>query len=449
MNKIKMKKLLPVFIFLSCFRVTAQTISLEQVRGLVLANSRSLTKYNLTVQSSVLAERSQLYANFPSLSAGASASMNLWDSGGTPLEDPFETFGAGASLSVSQKIFEGGKSLVQQAIRRLSTVSARQDALAEYFRVLDEADNAYYAALEAAAALETEESSLKTAALSLSIAEVRQASGMINQGDYLKALSEKETKEAAYNQARRNLSLNITKLKSLTGLDTVPGLEQLDFDAYEKIILRLGTISDAEADSLYAELRQLMAASNPSLVKAGISSQMAEKNLSLAKRDYSPSLSASFSTGLNYSPNAGMELSSGRVSVSGSIPLDFWVNANNVAGKKIARDSALLDYSGAENSLETDLQSALLNTIAQAGTVLSSRRALEYAEKHFEYIMERYRLSQSSVSELSDASVLASSSRGQFIKARYGFLRSLSTLRSLGAIEDEEKLMMILRSGAS
>ena len=62
--------------------------------------------------------------------------------------------------------------------------------------------------------------------------------------------------------------------------------------------------------------------------------------------------------------------------------------------------------------------------------------------------MERYRLSQSSVPELSDASVLAGSSRSQLIKARYGFLRSLSSLRSLGAIDDEEKLMNLLRGGA-
>jgi outer membrane protein TolC len=58
--------------------------------------------------------------------------------------------------------------------------------------------------------------------------------------------------------------------------------------------------------------------------------------------------------------------------------------------------------------------------------------------------MERYRLSQSSVSDLSDASALASSSRVQLIRAQYGFLQSLSKLRSLGAIDDEEKLMKVL-----
>ena len=451
--KKKMRFMIPLLAAAFHFAVpvfaAAETLSIEQARGLALANSRSLAKYNLAVQSGALDEKAQLYTNFPSLSLGASASMSLWSAGGTPQESPLDTFKAGANVSVSQKIFQGGKSLVQQAIKELATESARQDALAEYFNVLDSADSACYAVMEAAADLDAAESALQNAVVSLSIAEVRQSTGIINAGDYLKALADKESRENTRNQARRTLALNTAKLKALIGLAEAPQVEEVDFSGYEEMILRLGTISDAEADSLYGEMREIAVAANPSLAKAGLSSRRAEQNFSLAKRDFSPSLSASFSTGLNYTLNNGMEMSGGSVSISGNIPLDFWVTANNVAKNKIARDSAALDYLSTESSIEMELQTALLNTIAQAGSVLSSRRALEYAEKHFEYIMEQYRLSRSSVPELSDASALASSSRGQFIKARYGFLQSLSKLRSLGAFEDEEKLMNLLRGGVT
>jgi outer membrane protein TolC len=182
--------------------------------------------------------------------------------------------------------------------------------------------------------------------------------------------------------------------------------------------------------------------------KAALANQKAEKNLSLAKRDYSPSLSASFSTGVNYSPTNGFEASSGRLSLSGSIPLDVWVIANRVEKNKIARDSAVLDYLSAESNAETELQTALLDCISQASSALSARRAWEYAEKHFEYIMELYRLSQNSVSELSDASALLSSSRSTLIRAQFGFLQALSTLRSLGAFENEEDLRALLEGKA-
>jgi outer membrane protein TolC len=422
----------------------AQTLSLEQARALGLANSRSLAQYNLQIQNSLLDERSQLYDMLPVVSANYSASIDYlkdWT-----FLNPADTFNAGINLSVKQKIFEGGKSLIQKAIRSIATESVRKGALAEYFNVLDAVDNAYYAVLEASASLETAESSLQTASLSLSVAEIRQASGMINQGDYLKALADKESRENSRNQARRDLTLSTAKLKNLIGLKESPELVQIDFAAYENVIQGLAEISDEAADALYVKLWKMISQANPSLARAALNSQTAEKNLSIARRDISPTLSATvFSTGLGYSAANGFGTTSGGgITLSGYIPIDFWVRANKIEKSKNAVTSAALDYIGAEISLETEVQSALLNIFAQAGSVLSSRRALDYAEKHLEYVMERYRLSQSSVSDVSDASVLASSSRAQFIRSQYGFLQSLSKLRSLGAIDDEEKLLRIL-----
>jgi len=441
-----MKKL----IFLSTFIITgfglfAQTLTLEQARTLALTNSRSLAKYNLSIENSVRDEKSHWYTMLPSISAEYNASMNYLDRDWA-FVNPIDTFNSGLNFAVTQKIFEGGKSFIQKAINEITTESVRKDALAEYFNVLDSADNAYYAALEAGASLEAEESSLQTALTSLAIAEIRQANGIINQGDYLKAQAEKESRENSRNQARRNLALSMTKLKAITGYGEKAELEQIDLSAYEYLIQFLAGISDEEADVLYDRFWKILAVANPSLARAALNSRRAEKNLSMSKRDYSPVLSATvFSSSVGYSTANGFTNSAGGgISIRGSIPLDFWVMGNKIEKSKNARDSAVLDYISAEVSLETDLQSALLNIFAYSGSVLSSRRSLDYAEKHFEYIMERYRLSQSSVSDVGEASALLINSRNNHIKAQYGFLQSLSKLRSLGAIEDEEKLVTVL-----
>ena len=440
--------LLSIFILIVS-GIFGETLNLERARELALTNSRSLAKYNLSIRSSVLDERSQLYSMLPSPSAEYSASMNYLDRD-WGFVNPIDTLTAGATFAITQKIFEGGKSFIQKSLSAIATESVRNEALAEYFNVLDAADNAYYAMLEAAASLEAAESSLQTAVLSLSIAEIRQQSGMINQGDYLKALADKEDRENSRNQARRNLTLNAAKLNTLTGLTGTPELEQIDFDAYEELIQRLGGISDEEADALYDRLWETIAQTNPSLARAALNNRRAEKSLSLARRDYSPTVSATiFTTGINYSTAGGLaggfsSSSGGGISIRGSIPVDFWVMSNRIEKSKIARDSAALDYIGAEISLETELQSSLLSAFAQAESVLSSRRSLDYTEKHFEYVMERYRLSQSSVSDLGEASALLINSRNNHIKSRYGFLQSLSRLRSLGAIDDEEKLVHII-----
>jgi len=441
-----MKKL----VFLSTLIITgsslfAQTLTLEQARTLALANSRSLAKYNLSLRNSILDEKSHRYTMLPSISAGYSASMNYLDRD-WGFVNPIDTFNSGINFAVTQKIFEGGKSFIQKSINEIATESVRKEALAEYFNVLDSVDSAYYAALEAAATLEAEESSLQTALSSLAIAEIRRENGMINQGDYLKAQAEKESRENSRNQARRNLALNLTKLKAITGYAEKTDLEQIDLSAYENLIRFLAGIPDDEADVLYDRFWNILAAANPSLARAALNSQKAEKSFSMSKRDYSPVLSATvFSSSVGYSTANGFTTSAGGgISIQGSIPLDFWVMNNKIEKNKNALNSAALDYISAEIALETDLQSALLNIFAYSGSVLSSRRSLDYAEKHFEFIMERYRLSQSSVSDVEDASSLLINSRNNHIKAQYGFLQSLSKLRSLGAVDDEEKLMVLL-----
>jgi outer membrane protein TolC len=391
----------------------------------------------------VLDGRAQEFSNVPSLSLGGSVSASLWDSAGLN-QNIGDTFGAGVNVGVSQNLFNGGKSLIYRRISALSTEAARQDALAEYFRVLDAADTAYYGVLEAAANLEAAEAALQTAEFSLSMAETRLQNRMIREGEYLEALAEKESKETARNQARRELSLSGAQLKNITGLGELPALAGIDFGVYDSLIRRLSALDDGDVAAVYEVLWKQAAARNPGLSKSALASESAEKNLSLAKRDYAPTLGASFSTGLNYSPQSGLEFSSGRLSVSGSIPLDFWVTANTVEKRKIARDQAGLDYLDTESGLRLDIQSALLDAVSQAGLVLSARRACEYAEKHFEYSMELYRLSQNSVSDLSAASALVSSNRVQLIRSQYGFLLVLSSLRSLGGFDSEAALEVIL-----
>ena len=448
---INMKKhiVLLCAILMTSVNLFAQTISLEQVRVLALANSRSLAIANLSVQSSALGEKSQLYTMLPKVAADYKAStsyLNKERNSDLHFQNMADTFGADVNLRVTQKIFDGGKMFLEKDLAAIATESARKGATKEFFAVLDSADNAFYAVLEAAATLEAEESSLETSLASLSIAEIRQSNGMINQGDYLKALADKESRENSRNQARRNLALNISKLKTLTGLNDIPPPEQIDFSGYEELILHLGNISDEDADTLYERFWKILVIANPTLASASLRSQSAAKNLSIEKRNYLPEINASvFSTSLGYTRANGFGTTAGGgFSLTGTIPLDFWVMSNKIDQKKIALDSAALGYLESESQLELELQSALLTCFANAGSVLSSLRSLEYTEKHFEFVFERYRLSQSSISDLNEASTLLINSRNSLTRSRYGFLQSLSKLRSLGAIDDERRLLDIL-----
>jgi outer membrane protein TolC len=416
-------------------------LDLETVRLLALENSRSLARYNLAVESAQLDEKIQKYGMLPSLSLGASASANI--PGEVSLRD---SFGAGANFGVTQQIYNGGRSSLLKSINRMTTGIARQEALEEYFAVLDAADAAYYGALEAEAAREASEAALEAAAFALSMAEIRLESGMIGYGDYLQALAEKEARETARNQARRDVTIGKVTLKNLAGLAELSDPEDVDFEAWEELIQKLAGLSEEGAMAFLERFRAAATAGNPALVKAALRGSMAEQSVSLAKRDYLPSLSAGVSGGINYSVTNGFNIPSGRLSLSASIPLDFWAAKANVDKKEIARSEAVMERQNTEVSLDLEIQTSVLDLITQAMSSLSSRRADEYARRHYEQVLESYRLSSASVAELSDAAALAGSNRTQYIKARYGFLTGLSKLRSLGSFSSDEALRASLLS---
>jgi outer membrane protein TolC len=419
--------------------ITAEQISIDDARALALANSSSLAKFNLSLESARLEEKTRIYGMLPKLSLGVSASGQLW--GDTSLEDSMRT---GASFGISQTLFDGGKNSYRKAINAIASETVRQDALAAYFTVLDTADKAYYELLKAEAAVEMAEAALETATLTLSREEVRLQSGMISRREYLKALSDHAAQETARNSALQNLSLARESLKSIAGLEEIPEPQAVDFGAYEALLRFLSALSRESIAALTDKFFIAAKAHNPAFLKSSLQVQAAERNVGLAKKDYLPSLSASTSVGINYSAAGALSYSGGTLSVSGSIPLDYWVIGTAVEKSRIARTEAALNLRDAEKDLAVALQTALLDLTGYALTTQSARRGDEYARQNYEYIMELYTLSQASVFDLSDAADQAMKSQAERAAAEYGFLGGLSTLRSLGAFASQEELFNAL-----
>jgi hypothetical protein len=90
----------------------------------------------------------------------------------------------------------------------------------------------------------------------------------------------------------------------------------------------------------------------------------------------------------------------------------------------------------------------VLDLIFRAAQILSSRRALDYAKKHYEYVLELFRLSRNSLSELYDAGAAVLSNQNQLNQAQYGFLLGVSKIRGLGLFESEEEIAAIIKKAA-
>lgn len=417
-----------------------EPLTLAGARSLALANSKTLASSSLAVESALLAERSGVYAMLPSISLGASASVAVPSGSSKSIADTLST---GASVTVKQTVFDFGKNGVLLAIDRLATSSEREAARAAYYSVLDSVDSAYYNLLKDKAALAAAETTLDSAMKSLAIAETRLSVGALSRTDYLEAEATAESGKTSVSQCRRDLAIARITLASLTGVPATD-IADVDFSGYDSLIRRLAEYTDESTDAFVSAVQDAVAKNNPSLAKALVAQKTATQNVALAEKDYFPTFSAGYSGGLDLSAANGASLS-GSLSLSGSMSLDFWSTKNTVDGKKIALKQADLSLDESRRTVDISVQTAVLNCISQARSVVSSGKSLEYAQKYYEDKFEMYKLSAASVSDLATASTLLGSNQDSYISARYGFLSCLATLRSLVAADSDASVLALIK----
>lgn len=411
----------------------------DAVRALVLAASASLRKAELARDSAALAEDAQRYKMLPSLSAQAGGSFDL--AGGGSLTD---RLGASLKVSASQTLYDGGKQAAQVQSAGVTLATASQALTEKRVSLIGQADAAYLGVLKAESSLQVALADLEASSLRLRLARARAEAGVIPQADYMQAESDAASDEAALAKARKALASARAKLASLAGLSQMPALVPLDFSRYEELVRGLVALDEAGIAATSLRLLELAAGTNLGLASQALAVKKAELSLKQAGSAYVPSVQAGLSQSLGWSADRGFSLGAGSVSVSASMSLDLWTSANGVASARLGLESASLEQSEAARTLALDLDLAFNALLSAAGSISALDKALLYAENSYRNVLEKYKLSTASASELATAEAQLSASRAGHSNARYDFLSAISELRALVGLEDEGRVLAVL-----
>jgi outer membrane protein TolC len=303
--------------------------------------------------------------------------------------------------------------------------------------------------LQAEDALSTAKTSLATSDLMLQAAEVRSASGMMSPVDYLQAQSNRESRAVSVLGAEQELTLSRVRLFKLLKIKAPAAafeLAPVEYADWEALLKKIANFGAGDISALTERLRKAVLAENPSYAKSVLTNRRSELSLSSAKAAYFPTVSAGVDLGLNYGYSRGALDGSitSAVSISATIPLDYWVISNNIEKQKLSALSSGIDFENANEDLEIEIQSTVLKLISQAASTLSARRADEYAERHFEQVAELFSQGRSSVSDFSDAAASRSTSANSLSRSLYGFLSAMSSIRTLAALDDTSKLLALI-----
>ena len=390
------------------------------------------------MDAAALTRQAQAYSALPSLTASAGASLG-YGSGVSSLAD---SMSESAKLAADATVFDGGKNAALVKKYELATEAERQALRSERITLVGSADSAFFAVLEAQASVEAASSDLDAARLRLKLAEAKVSAGALSNSDYLQTEAETAGYETTLTKAKKTLASARAKLASLTGLPAATALTQLELSSYDALIAKLNGLDEAGIDALVAALAALAKSNSPSLASYDLASAQARQALAAAKAAYLPSLQAGISQSFSYGSS---ELSqTGSLSLTASLSLDFWNTRNAVQSASVAASQAELDGSDGLTTLELDVSQAVYEWLSSARSLGSSAKALEYAQSNYANVLEKFKLSTATASDLSTAEALVSSDKTALITARYDFLSNLSTLRGLAGFEDEAGLLKAL-----
>jgi outer membrane protein TolC len=427
--------------------VFSSELSLEETRRAALLASTSMKKLEKSKQNQTLIRMASYFKYLPSLSAGASASYPLTDQSQA---DPLDRLDAAAQFSLSESItiFDGGKSRIERLNLALEDSSLDAETQARFFAVIEEADNRYFAYLEAEAAVRTAELQMEMSSLALETAEIRHSGGILSPSDYYLALADTSAAEGALSAAQTGRSLAKSRLEQFTGIDGIQELLPINFEDYEELCTGIARWAMEDITDRYQTIKAGLSSRSPALKSAYLAMKRAENDYALYRRAFSPTLDLSLSLTMDYRFTAKPPVDpfsyGASVTLGGRIPLDYWVLANNERRQKNSLESSRIDYADTLAAFDIDLQSLLFTLAGSARTLIASRQQADYSTLLLEQQRELFRLSSVSMTSFLEASSRFLSGETQKTKAEYSFLRGLSALKTLGAFEEAE-LFSLLR----
>ncbi|MDA3813967.1 MAG: TolC family protein, partial [Candidatus Cloacimonetes bacterium] len=277
------------------------------------------------------------------------------------------------------------------------------------------------------------------------IAQIRYDTGTLSKAEYLQLQSELAVKEVNLIQIENLYQISLLELANFLQLEKVKELAEIPIEIHQPTLDELSSKSISELDELIKTIINIGESSNPSLKISEISVNTNKKSLLMAGGNFLPSVNLQYSNNWSKYDYQEAFIESGQLGVYLSIPIFPLVdNGLEVAKANHNLKQSKYELETVSDAIKLSLRSSLINLVAAAKTVRSSKLAMEYSKETYNQMKERFTHGVITANDLLSAEVMFTSAQNQYTTSFYNFLRVKSTLQFLMGIEDPQILEKIL-----
>ncbi len=414
-----MKKITLLLLALIPLAASAKTWTLDECVTYAIDHNIDVLNRRVSVQESELAVTEAKDRFLPQLQAYGSQSFNFGrglTADNTYANRNTSSFSVGANLSLP--IFQGLRAVRQLSYSRTALKAQLEQVEAAKDDVTLNVISQYLQALYASEMLQVAKNNL-----AISQSELSRRQALLDAG----RLPGLDIHEARAQVAQDELSVtNAVNDSILARLDLAQLLNLPDADDFEIAPLGDEDILLPNPEQIFENALQY----NHTMRAGRLQQEAAEKNVSLAKSGYIPTLSFSAGLGTNYYKTSGYQNENfgaqmrhnfaKSIGFSLSVPIfDAFSTRNNVRRARIQQESLRLQFDDSRNRLYKAIMQAHTQAIGAVKKQESARIAVESSLAAFEAMKVKYDNGRANATEFQKAQSNYINSQAQAVQAKY------------------------------
>ncbi len=439
-----MKKiLLSIIVILISLGLTAQSLSLDEAKQLALKNNPDL----LAQEQSTKATKNNLVQSYLNLipSASVSGSYMKYDELRMVGEPEFAEEKQSYGYTISQPIFNGGKIWLGARMANDGYKISKESLKTKTLSTIADVESKYFNVLENKNLLEISRKDLLSSQTNVDIAQVRYDAGTLSKAELLQFQSELAGKEVSLIQMENLHQISLLELANFLQVEEIKELEEISMETHQLTLDKLCNKSLSELDGMIEAIVNIGKVNNPSLKISKISVNTNKKSLLIAGGNFLPSVNLQYSNNWSKYDIQDEYEESGQLAINLSVPV-FPIVDNGLEVAKANHNLKQSKYTleTVSNGINLSLQSSLINLVAAAKTVKSSKLAMSYSQETYDQMKERFALGANTANDLLFVDVMLTSAKNQYTSSFYKYLRAKSNLMLIMGEEDPQILEKII-----
>ncbi|HOP07292.1 MAG TPA: TolC family protein [candidate division Zixibacteria bacterium] len=427
---------LTLAIVLQAAAITARTLTVEDARAIALKHNRDY----LGSQQEIIKAQGEIgnarSGALPQVTLGSYYSRNLklaplyFEADGEVQELQFGFKNSfGASVSVYQPIWEGGRVFTAYKIARLYKDYSEELASQISEVVVYQAEVLFYQVILEQARLDVLSMSYETSLHNLGVVENMYSQGVVSKFELLRAQVEKSNLEPQIMAAESNLLLAGKQFKSFLGIDLDEEIELKDVPTETSLV---------DLPSL-GQLRETALVARPEMHQSDLMVEMREKAVGVARADYFPKLGAVTEYGwsaesddFTLDENTSHSWTAG-INLSWSL-FDGFRTRSAVGIARAEHRQAEINRDEAIDRIKLDVQESYDRLIQAKKALDACGETIAQAEEGLRIAGLRHETGEGTLLEVLSAQTALTQARTAMAEATFGFREAHAALRRATAM---------------